>query len=225
MKRRRTLLFFATLLVVFGLATSPAQATLTYTLNTVFNGASPTSSAPWLTATFDDHGSSGSVTLTLTSSLEVASEFIGEVAFNLNPNLIPSSLIGVYDSVNSTGPAATSVGVGVNTENLLGGGAAGFGFDFQGSFPLPGNAPRFYGTDIVIYTITGVGLTEEDFAYTNTGSAAAHVAAHIQGIPLVTGGTTSGAIKDGNPVPIPAAVWLFGTGLLGLFGVRRKIVK
>ena len=28
-----------------------------------------------------------------------------------------------------------------------------------------------------------------------------------------------------NPVPIPAAVWLFGTGLLGLFGVRRKIGK
>jgi hypothetical protein len=28
-----------------------------------------------------------------------------------------------------------------------------------------------------------------------------------------------------SPVPIPAAVWLFGTGLLGLFGVRRKISK
>jgi hypothetical protein len=28
-----------------------------------------------------------------------------------------------------------------------------------------------------------------------------------------------------NPVPIPAAVWLFGTGLLGLFGLRRKIIK
>jgi hypothetical protein len=28
-----------------------------------------------------------------------------------------------------------------------------------------------------------------------------------------------------SPVPIPAAVWLFGSGLLGLFGVRRKIVK
>jgi hypothetical protein len=28
-----------------------------------------------------------------------------------------------------------------------------------------------------------------------------------------------------NPVPIPAAVWLFGTGLLGLFGVRRKMTK
>lgn len=29
----------------------------------------------------------------------------------------------------------------------------------------------------------------------------------------------------GAPVPIPAAVWLFGTGLIGLFGVRRKIRK
>jgi len=25
-----------------------------------------------------------------------------------------------------------------------------------------------------------------------------------------------------NPVPIPAAVWLFGSGLLGLWGIRRK---
>jgi len=28
-----------------------------------------------------------------------------------------------------------------------------------------------------------------------------------------------------NPVPIPAAVWLFGSGLLGLFGIRRKFSK
>jgi|GEM_PF-6484081 len=27
----------------------------------------------------------------------------------------------------------------------------------------------------------------------------------------------------GNAVPIPAAVWLFGTGLAGLFGIRRKL--
>jgi hypothetical protein len=27
------------------------------------------------------------------------------------------------------------------------------------------------------------------------------------------------------PVPVPAAVWLLGSGLLGLFGVRRKFVK
>ena len=27
-----------------------------------------------------------------------------------------------------------------------------------------------------------------------------------------------------NPVPIPAAVWLFGSGLLGLIGIIRKKV-
>jgi hypothetical protein len=30
---------------------------------------------------------------------------------------------------------------------------------------------------------------------------------------------------NANTVPIPAAVWLFGSGLLGLFGVRRKFTK
>jgi hypothetical protein len=25
-----------------------------------------------------------------------------------------------------------------------------------------------------------------------------------------------------NPVPIPAAVWLLGSGLLGLIGIRRR---
>jgi len=32
-------------------------------------------------------------------------------------------------------------------------------------------------------------------------------------------------LLDGSPVPVPAAVWLLGSGLLGLFGIRRKIRK
>ena len=30
------------------------------------------------------------------------------------------------------------------------------------------------------------------------------------------------ALHDANPVPIPGAVWLLGSGLLGLVGIRRK---
>jgi hypothetical protein len=43
----------------------------------------------------------------------------------------------------------------------------------------------------------------------------------------LSNGTYAWAVRDGDsaPVPIPAAVWLFGTGLLALFGVRRKIRK
>ncbi len=44
------------------------------------------------------------------------------------------------------------------------------------------------------------------------------------------GGTPSTDPHDppdpgGNPVPIPAAIWLLGSGLLGLWGVRRKMRK
>lgn len=37
---------------------------------------------------------------------------------------------------------------------------------------------------------------------------------------------TQGAFEvKGNATPIPAALWLFGTGLLGLMGIRRKLGK
>ena len=31
------------------------------------------------------------------------------------------------------------------------------------------------------------------------------------------------AVADVAPVPIPAALWLLGSGLLGLIGIRRNI--
>jgi len=38
------------------------------------------------------------------------------------------------------------------------------------------------------------------------------------------GGEIRGQVLPGtfNPVPIPAAIWLFGSGLLGLIGIARK---
>lgn len=34
--------------------------------------------------------------------------------------------------------------------------------------------------------------------------------------------TTCVAFIEGSPVPIPGAVWLFGSGLLGLVGIRKR---
>ena len=41
---------------------------------------------------------------------------------------------------------------------------------------------------------------------------------------LITSGIFSGAsiMLDTNPVPVPAAIWLFGSGLLGLIGVAKR---
>ncbi len=87
----------AALIVVCGLAIGQAQAgMITYSLGTAFTGQvdpnSPLTSNGWLMATFDDGGASGKVTLTLTSGLGAASEFISQVDFNVNPAIDPSNL-------------------------------------------------------------------------------------------------------------------------------------
>ena len=43
---------------------------------------------------------------------------------------------------------------------------------------------------------------------------------HLTGVGLAASGT--GAFVATNPVPVPAAAWLFGSAMLGLAGVRRK---
>jgi hypothetical protein len=42
---------------------------------------------------------------------------------------------------------------------------------------------------------------------------------------LVVNGWITATPATSAPVPVPAAVWLLGTGLLGLFSVRRKTKK
>jgi hypothetical protein len=39
---------------------------------------------------------------------------------------------------------------------------------------------------------------------------------------VISNFSAPGAPDNVSPVPVPAAVWLFGTGLIGLFGMRKK---
>lgn len=62
---------------------------------------------------------------------------------------------------------------------------------------------------------TPVGLTTK-VAFTQEGTAS-----------LAAGGVTltGNSGGGGSPVPLPAAVWLFGSGLLGLTGIARRKLK
>lgn len=86
-------------------------------------------------------------------------------------------------------------------------------------------------TDLLAAMLTsgidnGFALTQEDYGVVRTGAGAVAVSAFCDSE------STSGACAMGDfspyleitpsAVPVPAAVWLFGSGLLGLVGVARR---
>lgn len=192
-----------------------AVVTFDYTLT--FSGTAPTTSAPWLTATFDDHNATGSVSLTITAN-GLGSQSITSIYFNLDPALSASSLVFSLDAGSSTAPAP-AVFQGTNAYRADGDGY----YDIKLDFPPPGGMQRFDNNDTAFFTITGVNLTANSFQFLSqpgpgNNPGPYYSAAHIQGIP--TGyGTTSGWVA---PVPVPAALWMFAPALLGMVGLMRR---
>ncbi len=76
---------------------------------------------------------------------------------------------------------------------------------------LGANDLESFGTSYQLFGFTGNGGTGTLQSYIlGTASLAAN------GLLTITGNTSS------SPVPLPAAVWLFGSGLMGLVGVSRR---
>jgi hypothetical protein len=110
------------------------------------------------------------------------------------------------------------------------------------SFTMTGTVLTRLGADPTAFTVTGnygditvksdgyfdIALT--DLTYTTTGingyygvtlAETGLLSIHMEpGTTKILGGTVSLAV-----VPIPAAGWLLGSGLVGLVGLRRKIRK
>ena len=215
--RRVCFLGFAfMLLAVSGTASG---AIMTLGMEIVYSGdVSPGGSSPWLTATFDDHDSAGSVTLTLTASNLVTGEFAHEWCFNLDPSMDLDSL--VIEQISETGsfgdPGVTK---GEDVYKADGDGEFDILFDFANN---DGVKTRFTAGDSVQFTLCGIDtLTVDSFDFTSTPDndtkPGLYSAAHIQGIV----GDNSDWITCPEPVKAPEPATLSLLALGGLALLRR----
>lgn len=97
---------------------------------------------------------------------------------------------------------------------------AGGGF---GKFEFQATGSGSTRTSLLTFSIAGVsGDTIGDYATGYADDMGKYFAAHIAGYDDSQSGNTSGKFAGSTVVPVPAAVWLFGSALGILGWVRRK---
>jgi hypothetical protein len=215
-----SILVAAALFVVWAPAANGDMTVFEFDYEFSGSGYQPQGDPPWLTAVFDDGGSPGSVTLTLTSNL-VDDEFIGGQAsdgkglfFNFSDGLG----LAAGDIAQTEGPSA---GWQVDQDGLKADGDGYYDFRFYWS----SSADRFEGGDVATFAITHAGITAGDFdelSLPGGGNGVYPAAAHIQGI---EGGGSGWIAPTGTPippVPAPGAAILGAIGLLSTGAIRRR---
>jgi PEP-CTERM motif len=97
--------------------------------------------------------------------------------------------------------------------------------DGNGQLKLTWNNPDFNVTDIAMWTITGTTIADNFsiLATSNSNPSPAFGIFSVSPISLTEPHPTpSNWVTGPDPVPLPAALWLFGSGLLGLAGIARR---
>jgi hypothetical protein len=215
------------------LALSSAQAnTFTFYLDTVITGDTPSGTAPWLTATFVDWLTDGSlavgqVQLTMSASGLTGGEDVTTWLFNLDPTLTPSLLSFVR--VSGTGPSAANTNVLTSVDGQNTGACCG-AYDIEFDFPPPPGtqAARFNAGESLVYSMTYSGggtfnatsfnVTDPDKGY--------FTAAHVQDTTGPAGSTkiTGDTFPPEEVVPEPSFYLTIAPGMLGLMymAYRRR---
>lgn len=199
----------AVVFVAFVSMAVSAKADFTLGYETTYTGTSPSGSAPWLTATFEDNAQG--VLLTLTNTLHVPNEFLSEVAFNFDSSV--SGLTATFVS-GQNGTFST----GNNIKN--GWGDAGK-FDFGFLFETSNNSNRFTMGEVAVFQLKAdTQPTSSQFlAITDKGYLSA---AHFQGYSDGGSGKVSGCIRS---VPEPASMALILIGVPFAIFHRRRMTR
>jgi hypothetical protein len=149
-------------------------------------------------------------------------------------DLNPAAVEGVGNSDLTSTMLSTGTGLGKDITKLVSKTADAYNATTQGVIGTPtsqsGTSLTFYGTSI---DQSGLALGSSSTLYAMTASnnpsaGTATLPFSLGTITLSADGTTLSFTGNPGtaPVPLPAAVWLFGSGLLGLVGVgRRRIAK
>ncbi len=216
-------MLFTLLLVPFAVNATA----ISYDLNAEFSGAvAPISDSPWMSVTFDDGDTAGSVTMTVDSSNLVNDEHIKNLYLNFDDALDLSALSFTYGSGNVYG-GTTSMSTGYDSFKADGVGGM---YDILLEF-----TPFISGGTLLEIDFLGDGLLASSFAFSslnNDGAYEYHLASHIgstgndgEGSAWVTdgeGGVPPGCVDCPTPMNEPHTILLLGVGLLAAVRVMRR---